>query len=387
MECPVCPFKNITEDDERCPNCGTNLSPLHRVSQIGYQHYNHALELANTGKVDLALTWACSAVALDGRFVPGRTLLGKILWRKKQFREALYHWEAAAGIEPENLEVRSLIEKAGKEIQASEKRRFLVRSMGFVFLAILLIVILFSFSVRRARIGSMEENVALSKAETNSLKAQLTEHQNTYIYSKTDVEEMSEKLNRLESQIAEYKSSHPLSDHEVSIMRNRLAALEEIEESRNRQREAISALLEELGRIDGVRTRQEDNTGVLLFEEGIFASGGDQIGSKASAILKGILIALKRHKSHVNVLIEGHTDDIPIRKGIARWPNNWSLGLCRANSVLAHMKKNLDVGHVKLAACSAGTLHPPFPNNSKANRNRNRTVLIYLTTDAAQAPL
>lgn len=85
--------------------------------------------MVNSGKIYSALLWAYTAVALDGRFVPNSTLLGKILWKKKQYRETLYQWEEAARIDPENVEIQTITERARKEIQNIRKGRLLVRSI------------------------------------------------------------------------------------------------------------------------------------------------------------------------------------------------------------------------------------------------------------------
>ena len=61
---------------------------------------------------------------------------------------------------------------------------------------------------------------------------------------------------------------------------------------------------------------------------------------------------LQHQEIPLNMLIEGHADDIPVIKGITHWLENWSLGLFRANSVFCYIKKNVNSPHTKLLACS-----------------------------------
>ena len=144
-------------------------------------------------------------------------------------------------------------------------------------------------------------------------------------------------------------------------------------------------MLEKLGKVEGVFARYEGDIGVVTFEDGLFASKLDTIGPKEEKRLERVGEVLQRQETPVKVLVEGHTDDIPLQPGITRWPDNWSLGLNRANTVLSFLRRKIDSGKVRLMACSAGEINPPFPNDSTANRHKNRTVLLYLTTDTDQA--
>jgi chemotaxis protein MotB len=84
-------------------------------------------------------------------------------------------------------------------------------------------------------------------------------------------------------------------------------------------------------------------------------------------------------ESEFEIIVEGHTDDVPIRRGI--WPSNWELSAARATSVVRRM---LDKGvspSVVAAAAFADT-RPLAPNLGpngeplEENRARNRRIVI-----------
>ena len=84
-----------------------------------------------------------------------------------------------------------------------------------------------------------------------------------------------------------------------------------------------------------------------------------------------------------SILVVGHTDDLPITT--ARFRSNWDLSAARAASVVHHMlnQANLPAGNI-IAAGRADTV-PLVPNDSAANRTRNRRVEIVVTLgDIAQ---
>jgi type VI secretion system protein ImpK len=74
-------------------------------------------------------------------------------------------------------------------------------------------------------------------------------------------------------------------------------------------------------------------------------------------------------------VITGHTDDVPIRT--ARFPSNWELSTERARSVVALMSSRLrEPG--RLRAEGVADSEPVAPNDSAANRAKNRRVTILL---------
>jgi type VI secretion system protein ImpK len=75
------------------------------------------------------------------------------------------------------------------------------------------------------------------------------------------------------------------------------------------------------------------------------------------------------------VTVTGHTDDRPIRS--VRFPSNWHLSQERAVSVVRLMSKTID-NPARLKADGLADTFPVAPNDTPANRARNRRVEIIL---------
>jgi type VI secretion system protein ImpK len=75
------------------------------------------------------------------------------------------------------------------------------------------------------------------------------------------------------------------------------------------------------------------------------------------------------------VLVTGHTDDQPIRT--ARFPSNWELSTERARSVVGLMAADMK-DPARLRAEGLADSEPLVPNDSAANRAKNRRVAIIL---------
>ena len=82
------------------------------------------------------------------------------------------------------------------------------------------------------------------------------------------------------------------------------------------------------------------------------------------------------------IRIEGHTDTVPIRT--AKYGSNWELSTARASAVVAFLVEHVGIEAARLSAAGYGEFHPLNPNDTPAQRARNRRVdLVILDTTAA----
>lgn len=92
-----------------------------------------------------------------------------------------------------------------------------------------------------------------------------------------------------------------------------------------------------------------------------------------------------------DVFVAGHTDNVPIRGG--KYRSNLELSVARAASVIEFFVHEELVAPQKTATMGFGEYRPLVPNDSRANRRKNRRVEIILATmkslprDAAPFPL
>lgn len=112
---------------------------------------------------------------------------------------------------------------------------------------------------------------------------------------------------------------------------------------------------------------------IVIRSDHLFASGSARIEPAVATILRRIAEALDRVPG--TILVTGHTDEVPIRT--ARFPSNWELSTERAASVVKLMAGKLSEP-ARLRAEGLADSEPLAPNNSAANRARNRRVVIIL---------
>lgn len=133
------------------------------------------------------------------------------------------------------------------------------------------------------------------------------------------------------------------------------------------------ALAEALGEKDVDVSEIPGGSMILLRSDRLFASGSAKLDGALHPLIERI--AQKLDALPGLIVVTGHTDDVPIRT--ARYPSNFDLSTERAKSVSALMASKLK-DPARLRAEGLGDAEPLVPNDSAANRARNRRVSIVL---------
>jgi chemotaxis protein MotB len=112
----------------------------------------------------------------------------------------------------------------------------------------------------------------------------------------------------------------------------------------------------------------------LLTDHVLFDSGLAQLKPQGLPLLAevGNLLNVDRHHA---ILVEGHTDDVPI--STSAYASNWELSTARATQVVRYLIGH-DVAEQRFGAAGYADLHPIASNATAAGRARNRRVEIVL---------
>jgi type VI secretion system protein ImpK len=140
---------------------------------------------------------------------------------------------------------------------------------------------------------------------------------------------------------------------------------------------ATSARSRELARAIGLPEVEVSEAGggllIVLKADELFASGSARLQVRLEPVIRRVAEILDRVPGAI--VVTGHTDDRPIRS--ARFPSNWELSAERARSVVALMRSRIHDA-ARLRAEGLADSEPIAPNDSAANRAKNRRVTILL---------
>ncbi|MBS1555419.1 MAG: OmpA family protein [Bacteroidetes bacterium] len=116
---------------------------------------------------------------------------------------------------------------------------------------------------------------------------------------------------------------------------------------------------------------------VSLSEQLLFASGSIVVDKKGEGALQQLAKALKDQKD-IQMMIEGHTDNVPISKKSTYMEDNWDLSVLRATSI---SKILIDAGMSpkQITAAGKGEFSPLAANDNAANKQKNRRTEIIVT--------
>lgn len=105
----------------------------------------------------------------------------------------------------------------------------------------------------------------------------------------------------------------------------------------------------------------------------LFDSGSADLKPSSQALLSRISSHFK--KSSQVIVIEGHTDDMPIHNSV--YPSNWELSSARAASVARFLiSQNIDGARISIVGYDQ--YQPLVKNTSVENRAKNRRVTLIL---------
>jgi len=110
----------------------------------------------------------------------------------------------------------------------------------------------------------------------------------------------------------------------------------------------------------------------------LFDSGDAELKKEATAILDELAQMLKKIPN--NIIVEGHTDNIPI--STPKYANNWELSVDRAINVINYMQ-SLGVPPERFSAAGYGEFQPIAPNDTPEGRAKNRRIEFIIIRTAS----
>jgi len=123
---------------------------------------------------------------------------------------------------------------------------------------------------------------------------------------------------------------------------------------------------------------ENGNVYVSLEEKLLFSSGSDVVDPKGKEALKTLAKVLNSTKD-ITVMIEGHTDNVPIKT--SQFQDNWDLSTARATSIVRILTKDDGFDSNRITASGRSEFHPIRTNESVAGRASNRRTEVILSPD------
>ena len=114
---------------------------------------------------------------------------------------------------------------------------------------------------------------------------------------------------------------------------------------------------------------------IAISDKMLFKSGSDKVELLGKEALQKMAAVLTNYPD-MNLIIEGHTDNVPIKT--ARYADNWDLSVARATSVVRLLTKEYGLSPTKVTPSGRGEFYPKASNETAEGKSQNRRTEIII---------
>jgi chemotaxis protein MotB len=115
---------------------------------------------------------------------------------------------------------------------------------------------------------------------------------------------------------------------------------------------------------------------VSMSDKLLFKSGSVAVETKGKEAIKLLADVLGKNPD-IDILIEGHTDNVPIKTAV--YKDNWDLSVARATSIVRILTEEYKIEPTRLTASGKGEFSPRASNETPDGRALNRRTEIILS--------
>ena len=222
----------------------------------------------------------------------------------------------------------------------------------------------------RYELAAKENSKLLSQYSTDK-----TAYEEQVALSREELRRRQLQLEGLEGAIGDQNSSLENMRTDLMTREQRVAELERLVAEKQAQMDDLrTSLNNALRGFNAADLSVEERNGKIYVSMSLnllFKSGSDKVDIKGVEALSKLAKALNDNSS-IEIIVEGHTDNAG---GV---DYNWNLSTDRATAVVKILAINGVLPH-RMIASGRGMHHPIVPNDSAANKAKNRRTEIILS--------
>ncbi|OPZ24090.1 MAG: Outer membrane porin F precursor [Lentisphaerae bacterium ADurb.BinA184] len=164
----------------------------------------------------------------------------------------------------------------------------------------------------------------------------------------------------------------------VEAERRRVEALErEKEQAVASQRTLETEMRKALASKDVTISELQGKLTVNILDRILFDSGKAVVKPEGREVLSKIAEVLATVPDR-QILVAGHTDNVPTSASRHLYATNWELSTARATAAVRHLVEQAGVDPQRVGAIGYGEFHPVADNDSDEGRARNRRIEIII---------
>ncbi len=226
-----------------------------------------------------------------------------------------------------------------------------------------------------------EKQTTSNENELRQLMADLQVTKQDLLEKERDLKAKQQELDERDAILVALDSNLNMQRRELAEKNRRVQELENILSQKDSSVRALKQKISQalLGFEDKGLTVEQRNgkVYVTMDEKLLFKSGKWDVDPKGQAAIKQIASVLANN-TDVNIMIEGHTDDVPM-KGTGDIQDNWDLSAKRATSIVKLLIADGKIDAKRVSAAGRSQYAPIDPAKTAEARAKNRRTEIILT--------
>lgn len=233
-------------------------------------------------------------------------------------------------------------------------------------------------------LAARDNEIVLLKENIESLKGNISELNQSITDIEKKYNELSgEKLSQAEQFNLALKQKSQELDEKAHLLAEREKTLNELQQVIARQ-DSITKRLNDVLR-DALLGFKSDELSVevkngkvyvSMSDKLLFKSGSAAVETKGKEAIKMLAGVLDKNLD-IDILIEGHTDNVPIKTAV--YQDNWDLSVVRATSIVRILTVDYKILPTRLTASGKGEFSPRATNETPEGRALNRRTEIILS--------
>ncbi len=235
----------------------------------------------------------------------------------------------------------------------------------------------------KKELSTTTSNLNNLKAEHDKLQTYYNNALNNSGRMTRDMKEQHERLQAMQETLDEATYNNQKLGDSLIIREAKVDELERIVAESQRAigqlKNNLNAALLDFGSNDLTIEQRNGKIYVSLSEQLLFKSSSIQIDPKGQKALQQLAEVLKSTPD-IDILIEGHTDNVPISGSSKYLQDNWDLSVLRATSIVKILVKS-GVSPDALTPAGRGQFLPVATNDTADHKAQNRRIEIIITPD------
>ena len=257
----------------------------------------------------------------------------------------------------------------------------------FKLCVLLMMVAVLGSCVGKKKFVASENGRFKAEEQVRAMNATIEGQNKLLAGLETDTTRQGRKIRELQSLLSSNMSEQEKMDAMLQSQRRDLAERErtinDLKAIIQRQNDMVNGLLSQVTDAltgfssDELTVQMRDGkVYVAMSDKLLFKSGSadvDKRGKEALAMLADVLTK----QPDIDIFIEGHTDNIPIKT--ARFTDNWDLSVLRSTSVVRILTAEYKVNPTQIIPSGRSQYFPVDDNSTPDGRSKNRRTEIILS--------